>query len=498
MKYLALFLLISFSSYSQVASRLLSTQATPINTNYSGNILFVDTTAIGMLRIYPRTVSSLLIKPYHMKWLNDTINIHLTPYMKSVIAMDSIHNLRVGLNSKLKSSDTTGHWKSINYTPTWSDVTSKPSFSTVATSGSYNDLTSKPTIPNAQVNSDWNSVSGVSQILNKPNLGLYYLASNPNGYISTVSFSAITLKPTTISGYGIIDAYPLSGNPSNFLTSVNSGQITSALGYTPYNSTNPNNYISSINSGNVTTALGFTPYNSTNPSGYISSFTETDPLFNNKFALKSTADLAENTNLYYTATRFNAAFSTKTTSDLIEGVKLYYTDVRSRSAISGSIGISYNNTTGVITNSSPDQTVVLNNGVGINVTGTYPNFTIANSIVSPTDNIVTRTINSSTYTISTTKTATVRYNIKITCTATIGSASSGKVLFQYSTNAGSTWVDAGEVENSNTVTLAVVLNSSTTQSGFITWNVPANALCRLVPTSTGTTTITWIRGQETY
>lgn len=42
--------------------------------------------------------------------------------------------------------------------------------STVATSGSYNDLTSKPTIPAAQVNSDWNSVTGLSQILNKPSL----------------------------------------------------------------------------------------------------------------------------------------------------------------------------------------------------------------------------------------------------------------------------------------------------------------------------------------
>lgn len=33
----------------------------------------------------------------------------------------------------------------------------------------------------------------------------------------------------------------------------------------------------------------------------------------------------------------------------------------------------------VITNSAPDQTVVLNNGTGISVSGTYPNFTITNS-----------------------------------------------------------------------------------------------------------------------
>jgi hypothetical protein len=41
---------------------------------------------------------------------------------------------------------------------------------TVATSGSYNDLSNKPTIPAAQVNSDWNANSGGAQILNKPTL----------------------------------------------------------------------------------------------------------------------------------------------------------------------------------------------------------------------------------------------------------------------------------------------------------------------------------------
>lgn len=47
---------------------------------------------------------------------------------------------------------------------------STSSLSTVATTGSYNDLTNKPTIPAAQVNSDWNAVSGVAQILNKPTI----------------------------------------------------------------------------------------------------------------------------------------------------------------------------------------------------------------------------------------------------------------------------------------------------------------------------------------
>jgi hypothetical protein len=59
----------------------------------------------------------------------------------------------------------------------YTDLTGKPNLATVATSGSYTDLTNKPSIPAAQVNADWNSASGVSQILNKPSLGTAAAAS---------------------------------------------------------------------------------------------------------------------------------------------------------------------------------------------------------------------------------------------------------------------------------------------------------------------------------
>jgi hypothetical protein len=42
--------------------------------------------------------------------------------------------------------------------------------SAVGFSNDYNDLDNKPTIPNAQVNSDWNATSGVAEILNKPTI----------------------------------------------------------------------------------------------------------------------------------------------------------------------------------------------------------------------------------------------------------------------------------------------------------------------------------------
>jgi hypothetical protein len=40
----------------------------------------------------------------------------------------------------------------------------------ISKTGSYDDLNGKPAIPSAQVNSDWDAASGVSQILNKPSI----------------------------------------------------------------------------------------------------------------------------------------------------------------------------------------------------------------------------------------------------------------------------------------------------------------------------------------
>jgi hypothetical protein len=68
-----------------------------------------------------------------------------------------------------------------------------------------------------------------------------------------------------------------------------------------------------------------------------------------------------------------------TTTNVAEGTNLYYTDARARAAISAGTGISYDNATGVVTNAAPDQTVALTDGTAIDVTGTYPNFTINNT-----------------------------------------------------------------------------------------------------------------------
>jgi hypothetical protein len=154
------------------------------------------------------------------------------------------------------------------------------------------------------VNADWNATTGDAAILNKPTLGTMssqnadnvnitggsitsgmvtsalgytpYNSTNPSNYITTAgarSAISVTGAGSYDSATGVIN---IVGGVTSFNTrtgaiSLTSGDVTGALGFTPYNSTNPNGYITGITSSNVTTALGYTPYNSSNPSGYITS-----------------------------------------------------------------------------------------------------------------------------------------------------------------------------------------------------------------------------------
>jgi hypothetical protein len=102
---------------------------------------------------------------------------------------------------------------------------------------------------------DWNTFNGKQAALSGTGFvkisgttisydnSTYYLASNPSGYTTNVG------TVTSVSGTGTVSGLTLSG------TVTASGNLT--LGGTL-----------SLTSGNVTTALGFTPYNATNPAGY--------------------------------------------------------------------------------------------------------------------------------------------------------------------------------------------------------------------------------------
>jgi hypothetical protein len=98
-------------------------------------------------------------------------------------------------------------------------ILNKPTFATVATSGAYADLSGKPTIPAAQVNSDWNSVSGLSLILNKPTIPA---AQVPGDWTATSGPTRILNKPT-LSTVATTGSYSdLTGKPT-----IPSGQVNS-------------------------------------------------------------------------------------------------------------------------------------------------------------------------------------------------------------------------------------------------------------------------------
>lgn len=94
-----------------------------------------------------------------------------------------------------------------NISITKSQISDFPALATVATSGSYNDLSDKPTIPAAQVNSDWSAVSGAAQILNKPTLGTLaglnavdLSGSQATGILNAARLPALSGDVTSTSG----------------------------------------------------------------------------------------------------------------------------------------------------------------------------------------------------------------------------------------------------------------------------------------------------------
>jgi hypothetical protein len=137
--------------------------------------------------------------------------------------------------------------------------------------------------------------------------GLYSLLGH------THTFSSLTSKPTTLVGYGITDA-ATSAQGTKADTAYSWGDH-SLVGY----------FLASNFNSSFDTRLAL---KSTTDLAEGINLYYTQGRFDSAFALKSTTNLAEGTNLYYTAARFNTAFAAKSTSDLSEGTNLYYTDAR--------------------------------------------------------------------------------------------------------------------------------------------------------------------------
>lgn len=153
----------------------------------------------------------------------------------------------------------------------WSGVTGKPTFATVATSGSYNDLTNKPTIPSLSGYATQNWVTSQGYLTSIPaatsstygGIQIGYTTSGKNYAVQLSNGKAYVNVPWTdtnttysagtnisISGTKINCTYTLPTASSSVLGGVKVGSnITLSSGTI------------SLSKSNVTSALGYTPAN---------------------------------------------------------------------------------------------------------------------------------------------------------------------------------------------------------------------------------------------
>ena len=148
----------------------------------------------------------------------------------------------------------------------------------------------------------------------------YDLSADRSWTINSMVYPGAGIAVSTGSAWGT----SITNNSTNWNTAYGWGNHASA------------GYLTGITSSQVTTALGFTPYNATNPSGYISSYTETSTLQN--VILRNGT-----TNTGFTITNTNDTYSTAANTN-VPVIYLYNTGTTATS--NAIIAIRTNSATG--------------------------------------------------------------------------------------------------------------------------------------------------------
>ena len=129
--------------------------------------------------------------------------ISYTPTMAEIVAS-------LGY-TPLKPSDTIGKWlapasadlryKAIGYVPAWSEITGKPTFATVASTGSYSDLINRPTYSTVATSGSY------TDLTNKPTIPTYTAGTGidiTSNVISTTGLRAISLPDVTVAESAVV------------------------------------------------------------------------------------------------------------------------------------------------------------------------------------------------------------------------------------------------------------------------------------------------------
>lgn len=112
----------------------------------------------------------------------------------------------------------------------WSDITDKPNFSTVATSGSYNDLSNKPTIPTkvSDLTNDSGYITGIAwgDITSKPSFSDIAISGSYNDLVDTPTIPTKTSELTNDSGFITGISWDKVTNKPTLATVASSGSYT--------------------------------------------------------------------------------------------------------------------------------------------------------------------------------------------------------------------------------------------------------------------------------
>lgn len=157
---------------------------------------------------------------------------------------------------------------------TWGSITGKPTFATVATSGSYNDLTNKPTIPSLSGYATQNWVTSQGYLTSIPaatsstygGIQIGYTTSGRNYAVQLSNGKAYVYVPWTdnlpTATSSVLGGVKIGSNitVSSGTISLTSANVTSALGFTPAKTSDipkipaalPNPYALTINGTSYT------------------------------------------------------------------------------------------------------------------------------------------------------------------------------------------------------------------------------------------------------